>query len=290
MTGPIPDNFLINSVHLNETVTIALQNNEITGTIPSELAKFNFLDINLAGNSIEEIPQKLCSKGGWMQGYVGEIGNCSAILCPKGTFNQFGHHVPENPCLECSHLVDIDTLGNTHCENFTTERDTLIKLFVDTGGEFWVNSTSWSTDAPICSWFGVHCENGDLQDTSGVTQIMLDANGLDGTLPSEVWTLPTLQSFKVDGNDNLIINLEGITNAADTLEILSLSQVKMTSLEGIGALTSLRKFTMVGNALTGEYCCRCQSLCLYRQLSSLTFRILCVKEHSQESCYNFPIL
>jgi hypothetical protein len=258
-TGPIPDNFLINSVHLNETVTIALQNNEITGTIPSELAKFNFLDINLAGNSIEEIPQKLCSKEGWMQGYVGEIGNCSAILCPKGTFNQFGHHAPENPCLDCSHLVGIDTLGNTHCENFTSERDALIKLFVDTGGEFWVNSTSWNTDAPICSWFGVLCEDGDLQDTSGITQIRLDANGLDGTLPSEVWTLPALQSFRVDENSNLIINLEGITNAADTLEIVSLSHVKMTSLEGISSLTNLRKFTMVGNDLTGEYCCcRCQ--------------------------------
>jgi Leucine-rich repeat (LRR) protein len=233
-------------------VTISLQNNEITGTIPNELVKFKFLDINLAGNKIEEIPQVLCKISGWMQGVVGEIGNCSAILCPEGTFNQFGHHSPENPCMECSHLVSINTLGNTRCENFTSERDTLLKFYADTGGEFWVNSTLWNSDAPICSWFGVLCGDGDLQDSFGITQIKLDSNGLSGTLPSEIWTLPSLESLRVDQNEGLTVDLRGVVNAANTLDTLSLSHVKMSSLAGISAATNLKKFSIVGNKLTGK--------------------------------------
>ncbi len=252
LSGPLPDNFMINSVHLNATVTVYLQNNEITGTLPAELAKFTFLDINLAGNGIQEIPTKLCTMSGWMQGRVGQVGNCSAILCPEGTFNQFGHQTPENPCLYCSHLVDTDSLGHTRCENFTSERDTLEKLFGDTGGEFWVNSTLWNTEAPICSWFGVLCGDGDLQDNSGITHIQLNSNALSGTLPSEIWTLPTLKSLKMDDNESLSINLQGIANAADTLEILSLSYVMMSSVAGLGSLTNLRKLSLIGNDLTGK--------------------------------------
>ncbi|KAL3925499.1 MAG: hypothetical protein SGILL_000366 [Bacillariaceae sp.] len=253
LTGPVPDNFLINSIHLNETVTVLLQDNQITGTIPRELSKFNLMDINLAGNAIERIPEALCSIDGWMQGDVGRIGNCSAILCPRGTFNQFGYHSPEYPCLECSHLVDIEMLGQTHCENFTSERDTLEKFFDDTGGEFWLNSTNWNTEAPICSWFGILCEDGDVQDSEGVTHIKLESNGLDGELSSEIWTLPALRSLKLDGNEALFMNLKGIANAADTLEVLTLAHVKMPFVEGLGSLTSLKKLSLAGNELTGKH-------------------------------------
>jgi Leucine-rich repeat (LRR) protein len=257
LTGPIPDNFMINSAYLNQTVSVYLQNNEITGTLPSELIKFQFLDINLAGNGIEEIPNELCSIDGWMRGNVNKIGNCSAILCPQGTFNQFGHQSPGNPCLECSHLADVKYLGNTHCENFTSERDTLTMFFVDTGGEFWGNNTSWNTQAPICSWFGILCEDDSLQGTQGITSISLPSNGLSGTLPSEIWTLPSLQSITLDMNQDLVVELTGIANAADSLETLSLSHVAMTSLEGISAATNLRKISVIGNNIFGKNLVAC---------------------------------
>jgi hypothetical protein len=243
---------MINSAYLNQTVSIYLHNNGITGTIPSELTRFQFLDINLAGNLIEEIPSELCGMGGWMRGNVKEIGNCSAILCPQGTFNRFGHQSQGNPCLECSHLDYVKFLGNTHCENFTSERDTLAMLFVDTGGEFWKNATSWNTQAPICSWFGVLCGEGNLQDAQGITSIALPSNGLSGTLPSEIWTLPLLQSINLDLNQDLVVELSGIVNAKDTLESLSLSYVTMSSLDGISAATGLRKISVIGNDIFGK--------------------------------------
>jgi hypothetical protein len=252
LTGPIPDNFMINSAYLNQTVSIYLQNNEITGTLPSELRQFQFLDINLAGNGIDEIPTELCRIDGWMRGNVNKIGNCSAILCPKGTFNQFGHHSPGNPCVDCPHLIDVNYLGNTHCENFTSERDTLAKIFDDTGGEFWKNNTSWNTPAPICSWFGIVCEDDSLQGVQGITSIALPSNGLSGTLPSEIWTLPALQSLTLDMNEDLVVKLTGIANAADSLDTLSLSYVQMTSLQGISAATKLKKISVIGNNIFGK--------------------------------------
>lgn len=252
LTGPLPDNFMMNSVVAKEPVSVYLQNNEITGTVPSELLKFDSLDIHLAGNEILEIPEPLCKIDDWMQGNAKLIGNCSAILCPSGTFNQYGYQTPGNPCLSCSHLKDVAYLGQTRCESFTSERDTLINLFESTGGEFWKNNKFWHSDDPICTWSGLLCEDGDLQDTHGITSIMLDGNGLSGILPSDVWTLPSLRSLSVNGNPNLVVRFEGLENAADTIEALYLSGVQMVSLSGISAAISLKELDITGNELKGK--------------------------------------
>ena len=251
LTGPIPDNFLVNSVFTNETVSIYLQGNEITGTIPPILSRFGFLDLNLADNRIERIPEELCHIPGWIQGNSRAVGNCSAILCPQGTFNQFGKQSAGNPCLPCVLLKDVVFLGQTHCENFTSERETLNTLFAATGGPFWNNSRNWRSEAPICSWNGILCQDGDLQDTQGVTAIQLDLNGLSGTLPSAVWTLPSLRYLSLKGNPGLEVNFDGLTNAASTLEVLYLSGTKMSSLQGISEATSLKELHVTGNNLKG---------------------------------------
>jgi hypothetical protein len=272
LTGPIPDNFMLNSLHRNDTVTIYLQNNEITGTIPATLQKFDLLDINLAGNLIVDIPTQLCTIDGWMGGNVGTVGNCNAILCPKGTFNQFGKESVSNPCQMCSELADIDYIGQTRCEDFTSERETLNVLFSNTGGEFWNVSTNWQSEAPICSWEGILCEDGDLQDTEGITSIQLDANGLDGTLPSVIWTLPSLRFFSVRENPGLHLDFDGLANAAETLEVLYLSKVKIKSVEGISQATGLKEIHLTGNDLTGTRQCRILSAAK-RLMCSLT--LLC---------------
>ena len=58
---------MMNSVVAKEPISVYLQNNEITGTVPSELLKFDSLDIHLAGNEILEIPEPLCKIDDWMQ-------------------------------------------------------------------------------------------------------------------------------------------------------------------------------------------------------------------------------
>lgn len=256
LTGPIPDNFLINSANTNASVSIFLQNNALTGTLPSALSRFESLDINLAGNRIEKIPGELCAIGGWMQGVSELVGNCSAILCPKGTFNQLGHATPESRCMPCSHLSESYYLGNTNCEAFSSERQTLGQIFVATGGEFWKENELWQSDAPICSWSRIHCEEGDLQDNQGVTTIQLDENDLYGTLPSVIWTLPALRHLSVSGNPNLQVDLKHLEHASNTLEALRLSNVKIPALDGLAGASSLRFLHVSDNQLKGTVDCQ----------------------------------
>lgn len=252
LTGSLPQNFMANSVYKSEMVSAYLANNEITGVIPASLSDFERLDIDLAGNKIVNIPNELCQLDGWMQGNVKEIGNCNAILCPEGTFNQFGKESPGNLCTPCSNLEGNAYLGRSRCEDFTSERDTLNRFFDATGGEFWNSGRSWKSEAPICSWGGILCEAGDLQDTSGITSIKLESNGLSGTLPSEIWSLPSLRRVQVDDNPNLVVTFDGVANAADTLQIASMANVKMSSLRGVSSATSLRELHVGRNNIQGK--------------------------------------
>jgi Leucine-rich repeat (LRR) protein len=253
LTGPMPGNFMMNAASTNASIEIFLRNNEITGTVPAALSRFESLNIDLADNKIMEIPPVLCQIGGWMEGKAQLVGTCNAILCPKGHFNQFGHESPGNPCLPCDNLKDDQYLGKIRCEDFTSERDTLNKIFHESGGEFWSNATNWKTEAPICSWEGVLCENGDLQDSEGITLLRLDNNGLSGTLPSEVWTLPSLRYLSLKNNPNLFVNFDGLENAAETLEVLYLTETGLASLGGISAATRLQELHLTGNDIKGTF-------------------------------------
>ena len=252
LTGPIPDNFMINGA-VNASITIYLRKNDITGTIPVELKRLGSLDINLADNKIIQIPPELCKLGGWMDGKAEIVGNCNAILCPQGTFNQFGHESPGNPCIQCGLLADDPFLGHTQCENYTSERETLSKIYEQTGGPFWVNASNWNSEAPICSWEGISCEDGNLQDAKGVTSIHLDGNALTGTLPSEVWTLPALRYLSLKNNPHLAISLNGLRNAAQTLEVLYLSETRLSSLNGISGAARLKELHLTGNGIKGTF-------------------------------------
>lgn len=236
---------------MNATITVNLQGNEINGTLPQSLAKFGFLDINLAGNQIESIPGEFCAKDGWMHGNVGLIDNCNAILCPPGSFNQYGFETPTTKCVPCNLLEDKKYLGQTHCDDFASERKTLLSLFESTSGEFWVNNDLWNTDAPICSWWGLRCEDGDLQDEEGITSIQLEGNGLSGTLPS-IWSLPRLREFRVSGNPDLHVDLKSM-HAVGSLEVLQLSQIKLSNLNNLAKATNLRDLYISGNHMKGTF-------------------------------------
>lgn len=251
MTGEIPSDFLRDSVYKNASISVQLQGNKLSGGLPQSLGAFEFLEINLAGNQIESIPGEFCDKDGWMQGNNGLIDNCNAILCPPGTFNQFGFETPTTKCIPCNHLEVKKYLGQTHCDDFASERETLVRLFQATGGEFWENNENWNTDAPICSWWGLRCEDGDLQDEEGVTSIILDQNGLSGTLPS-IWSLPRLREFQVSGNPDLYIDLKSM-HSVDSLEVLQLSQVKLVSLGNLAAATNLKDLYISENDMRGTF-------------------------------------
>jgi Leucine-rich repeat (LRR) protein len=255
LTGTIPKDFMKNSKWHDSDVTVYLSNNELTGAVPTELNAFTSLDLSIIGNSITGLPSVLCGadNANWMQGQLGTIGSCDAIACPPGTFNLQGRQdATSNPCQSCPASAGDNRFGQTHCEDISTEKATLEALYSATGGTNWSGQSKWISSEPICSWEGILCENGNVDDDSGVTGIDLEEHNLDGTIPKSVWKLPFLTSFNVKHNEDLYITFDGLS-AASALELLYLSEVNIDTLEGISKASSLRQLHITGCGVSGPF-------------------------------------
>ena len=240
--GTIPDHFLQGINDFTQTITIDLTNNYLSGTIPSSLVVFDSLSLFLAGNSIHSIPDPICDKFRWMNGEVAN--GCDAILCPPGTFNEFGRRVnSETLCEECTYPGSSTDWGSTTCgphgADAYDDRTVLFELFEATGGPSWTNSKNWKNDnIPLCDWFGVTCEPVGVLGTLTVTELELESNNLHGIIPSVIFHLPELRRLNLGKND-VSVTFNAIFQA-DRLEDLRLDQTRVSKLDGIGQATKLK--------------------------------------------------
>lgn len=79
----------------------------------------------------------------------------------------------------------------------TAECEALIALYAATSGPDWVNHSNWMTTTggiTPCDWHGVVCESGH------VTQLLLGANGLKGSLPAAIGGFSQLAHLSLPGN------------------------------------------------------------------------------------------
>eukprot|EP00978_Attheya_sp_CCMP212_P041719 scaffold242861_cov36-Attheya_sp.AAC.1 len=116
-SGTIPQTFLANVLRVDSRATmIDLSSNHLTGTVPSELSRFEVLRIFLSKNNLVSIAPELCAKNDWFQGQIGQYG-CSALLCPRGTFGAYGRQVSTTyQCLPCPGGVEsAPFLGSSEC-------------------------------------------------------------------------------------------------------------------------------------------------------------------------------
>ena len=76
-----------------------------------------------------------------------------------------------------------------------TDRAALVALYDATGGTNWTNSSNWTSDSHLSQWHGVSI------DASGrVTSLILEGNGLQGSLPQELGHLTQLQELGLGFN------------------------------------------------------------------------------------------
>ena len=81
---------------------------------------------------------------------------------------------------------------------FTAYR--LMVLYESTQGDSWHNNTNWHSDAPLCTWYGVSCQETDDSNAAAIiVGLTLANNRLVGTLPWEVMQLP-LESLELNSN------------------------------------------------------------------------------------------
>mmetsp|Transcript_4343 Transcript_4343/g.6736 ORF Transcript_4343/g.6736 Transcript_4343/m.6736 type:complete len:2041 (+) Transcript_4343:1014-7136(+) len=260
ITGTIPESFMKNSEYFDSTdfdISIDLANNELTGGIPEELAKFSSMTLDITGNSITKIPYKFCNIDGWMQGMVGVLKDtqgadpCDAIACAPGTYAPHGKQEDaKDSCKVCESSNEKTTFGKTMCYTTQSEKDILTELYLLTGGEEWENDDNWNTDEPLCSWYGIKCFSDKDTDNEGVSEINLENNNLVGSVPSWIWSLPFLRILDVKEND-VVIDFLGLENAANTLEVLYLSETNLDTLYGISQASSLKELHITNCGISG---------------------------------------
>jgi len=84
------------------------------------------------------------------------------------------------------------------------EREALVALYNAMDGPHWVNSTNWCSDKPLSEWYGVYMNGGR------VTDLILEFNGLNGALPTELSNLKSLRSLSLVEGEGRISNMEAL--------------------------------------------------------------------------------
>ena len=176
---------------------------------------------------------------------------CNAILCPPGTWNEFGKETEKarcNPCAENAILYgQVECSGNER----NWEKKILDKLFSMTGGRYW-NKThdNWQKPGvPICEREGVHCFNQSANE--GVRELQMNAFGLRGTIPTDIWKLTSARLLSFT-NNAVDVSFDGIEEAK-SLIVLKLSNCNLRTLDGLGvAPKTLKELHVAANQFDGK--------------------------------------
>ena len=136
-----------------------------------------------------------------------------------------------------------------------TEKDALLAFYNSTDGPNWRNKTGWNFNNPVIDnftgqaggWYGIRLNGGH------VSEIILSANNLTGSIPSEIKNLPYLRRLDINAN-----NLSGeIPKEIGDLKVLYNLQINTNKLTGsipveIGNMPELLFAYLHSNELTGN--------------------------------------
>jgi len=255
LSGTIPALFAQGIRDKQSRVTFDLSHNHFDGVVPAQLATFDNLRIYLAGNQLSQLPAALCNKNDWMDGQVRYSG-CDAIMCPVGTFNEFGRQLDnETECMQCTYANSAQSFGSTECGpvGLDTYDDLRIlsELYEVTGGDSWTNRNNWRNDqVSFCEWHGITCEPLGPNGAMTVATIDLDDNNLNGVIPSIIFHLPALRKLSLRRNE-IDIGFMAIDESPD-LEELYLDETNVDDLRGIEQAPSLKKLHLRSNKYLGS--------------------------------------
>ncbi|AXT18307.1 hypothetical protein D7030_08395 [Flavobacteriaceae bacterium AU392] len=176
--------------------------------------------------------------------------------------------------------------SNAQCTVPTVERDALIALYNATDGANWINNSNWNTTAPVCDWYGVTVENGnvvnlnlfnnqltgaiplELSDLTNLSGLFLGNNQLSGALPLEIGNLIGLTTFNISYNQlsgNIPLELGNLLNL--THFYINNNNFTGPIPASFGNFTNVQDFRLNNNQLSGNIPVELNNLINVRNLS-----------------------
>ena len=92
-------------------------------------------------------------------------------------------------------LLSVAAPDSAEANTVATDKAALVALYTATDGANWTTNTNWTTNEPLSAWSGV-TTNGD----GLVTRLVLNNNGLDGTLPAALGDPTALEYLDLQNN------------------------------------------------------------------------------------------
>ena len=138
--------------------------------------------------------------------------------------------------------------------NATITKYSLAFLFISWFGLSWTNNDRWLTSDPVCKWHGVECSA-----QSDLISLDLSENILQGTIPSEISLLTSLQHLNLKNRE--ISRGSGLSGSIPT-NLFAFSDLKTLMLNNnqlsgplpteIGLCSKMTTFDFDGNLLSGS--------------------------------------
>ena len=210
-----------------------LRDNNLSGVLPLTLSSLTYLKtLNLAVN--------VALSGPLPQGFTGlaleslELVGTRLCAPPRAEFQAWLNGIRNSEVSECTDM--------------RPDFYALVALYSGTEGRNWTKGTNWTSTAPLAEWYGV------TTDASGrVTQLSLNDNNLQGTIPVDLGQLNNLTGLDL-GNNQLTDKIPPELGKLANLASLNLSTNQLTGKipPELGKLANLESLTLGYNKLTGE--------------------------------------